>query len=250
MSEDSGDGDVAIVETDEANETMSHGGEMKTYPVKTVLSLSFLALGLISYRSVKPQTQSAVTKTAAIEVVSLSESDGGSDLLLRNQSSKNINGYSITFDGGGSRIVDLSVGTRVIAPNQQFMVHLPPAAQAKRPVVMYVTFEDGTGDGDPAGLVTFQDRRAGRSAQLQRIIPLLNSAVASGDFEQLKTQIQTLPEAGDKSLYANLGMREAKEDVLLELNKLNKSDPKPGLIKMLQLTNNNLSRLQVKTIKP
>jgi hypothetical protein len=75
---------------------------------------------------------------------------------------------------------------------------------------------------------------------------LLNAAAASADVEQLKAQVQTLPaeSAAGRSIYVSAGMRNAKEDTLLDVEKLDKSDLRAGLAKLIEQHNKRMMRLK------
>ncbi len=117
--------------------------------------------------------------------------------------------------------------------------------EAMPPTIRYVTFEDGSADGDPVGVKELQDRRDGRSEQLKRIIPLLRKATSTADLDQLRTELNALPEhpLQDRSIYYVQGQRNAKEDSLLSVDKLDKSNIRVGLLTLVDQANKNVERL-------
>jgi len=208
---------------------------MKSYTFKVLLfGLALIGLGTASYHRPGLQAPTVMNKTKSVEIISLVPTDRGNDLLLRNITLKNITGYSVGFKNGASTTVDLTVGERVIAPGDQFTVHLPESLEMLQPSIRYVIFDDDTGDGDATAILELQDRRAGRREQLMRIVSMLNIATASANLEQLKTDLHSLPEdtAAGRSVYFTLGLRNAKEDALLEVGKLDKSNVRAELTKL------------------
>ena len=219
---------------------------MKNYAFKALLfGLALLGLGTTVYHRPGLQEPAVTNETKALEVVSVLSTETGYELLLRNASAKSINGYSVVLKNGASVTVDLTVGERAIASGDQFTARLPPSAKTMEPTIRYIIFDDGTGDGDIAGIAELLARRSGRQDQLERIVPLLRAAAASADIEQLKTQLQALPEdTADKSFYRAQGMRDAKEDALLATAKLNKGNVPAALSKLVEESNRQILRLQ------
>ena len=226
---------------------------MKSYTFKVLLfGLALIGLGAASYHRPGLQAPTVMNKTKSVEIISLEPTDRGNDLLLRNITPKNITGYSVAFKNGASTTVDLTVGERVIAPGDQFTVHLPESLEMLQPSIRYVIFDDDTGDGDATAILELQDRRAGRREQLRRIVSMLNTATASANLEQLKTDLQSLPEdtAAGRSVYFTLGLRNAKEDALLEVGKLDKSNVRAELTKLAEKNNKRMIRLQARQSNP
>ena len=226
---------------------------MKSYTFKVLLfGLALFGLGTASYLRPGLQAPTVMNKTKSVEIISLVPTDRGNDLLLRNITPKNITGYSVAFKNGASTTVDLTVGERVIAPGDQFTVHLPESLEMLQPSIRYVVFDDDTGDGDATAILELQDRRAGRREQLRRIVSMLNTATASANLEQLKTDLQSLPEdtAAGRSVYFTLGLRNAKEDALLEVGKLDKSNVRAELTKLAEKNNKRMIRLQARQSNP
>jgi len=224
--------------------------KMKNYTLKALLlGLALFGLGTASYHRAGRQAPSVTNRTTAVEVISLVPTDQGYDLVLRNVSLKNINGYSVALKSGAYTTVDLTVGERVIAPGDQFTVRLH--SEATEPGIRYVIFDDDTGEGDTNAIAELQDRRAGRREQLKLIVPLLNSAAASANVDQLKTDLQSLAEAAPgRSVYFGLGMKNAKEDALLDVRKLDNSDVRAGLTRLAEQSSKRLTQLKTKQANP
>jgi hypothetical protein len=221
---------------------------MKSVLFKIAFVLAVVCLGLGAYYQSPTPSSLVVNSLKAVEVVSFSESDQAFDLLLRNVSKKSINGYSISLKNGVARTVDLSVGEKTITSGQQFKVSLPHRIEAMPPIIRFVIFEDGTGEGDLVGIKELQDRREGRSDQLKRIAPLFNKASSTADLDQLRTELKALPEERreDRSIYYQQGQRNAKEDALLSVEKLDKSNLRVGLLTLADQANKSIERLRAK----
>lgn len=224
---------------------------MKTYTHKALLvGLALLGLGMNAFHRTESQTPNVMNMTKAVKVISLSPAAAGPlrpegrgyELVLRNVSAKNIDGYSIAFGVGAAVTSDLTSAFRLIAPGDQFTELLPEAINI---VIRHVTFEDASSDGDAVAAAELQDRREGMREQLERIAPLLNAAAASGDVEQLKAQLQALPEetVSGRSVYVAAGMRNVREDTLLSLERLDKSNIRVGLGKVAEQNNKRIMRL-------
>ena len=223
---------------------------MNSYTFKLMLfGLALLGLGMMSTHRQEPQAPPEVTnKTTAVQVVSLTPTEHGYELRLRNVSSKNINGYSVAYENGAIHTADLTAGDHVIAPGAEFRLRL----NQKQCIIRDVNFDDDSSDGDADAAAELLDRRAGMREQLERIATLLNAATASADVQQLEPQLRVLPEemaATDRSFYVALGRQNAKEDALLALKRLNKNDMRAGLAKLAELNSKRMMRL-TKRVNP
>lgn len=201
-----------------------------------------------SYRpnSQRPLTPAITNKTTAVEVVSIKPLEpSGYEMTMRNVSRKNINGYSLGFDDGASVTSDLtSTYKPIIAPGEQFMIRLPGTASI---TIRDVVFDDNSIDGDPVAAAQLQDRRLGIQEQLKVIVSLLNKERTDIDLEQLKSQITQLPDHSP-SVYVAAGMRSAKQDALLALQKLDNNNKDAGLTKLVEESNKRIARLRAKPL--
>lgn len=229
---------------------------MKTYMLKALL-LGFGLFGIgitAAYHYPGRQVPEIINKTSAVQVISVMPGENGFELRLKNISKKRINGYSIGSENA-YRTSDLTVGEDVISPGDEFTVQLPPsrdprggraATKVQFPVIRYVIFDDDSSDGDDIGAQELRDIRSGRREQLQRIGSLLNSMVASPDFAKLESQLQALPTDGlktDRSFNVAQGRLAAKQDALLDISKLDKSNLRGELLKLAQQNTKHVMRL-------
>ena len=82
-------------------------------------------------------------------------------------------------------------------------------------------------------------------------MPLLNSAAVSANVDQLKTDLESLPEeAAGHSVYFGLGMKNAKEDALLEVRKLDNSDVRAGLTRLAEQSSKRMIQSKTKQANP
>jgi hypothetical protein len=112
--------------------------------------------------------------------------------------------------------------------------------------IRYVIFDDDSSDGDGNGAQELRDIRTGRREQLERIGFLLNTMVAATNITQLESQLQELPSDGlktDRSFNVARGRLAAKQDILMELSKLDKDNPRVELLKLRDQNARHLMRL-------
>ena len=229
---------------------------MKTYMFKSLLfGFGLLGLGVtVAYHYPGQQAADITNKTSAIQVISMIPGESGPELRLKNVSKKNINGYSIGSERS-YRTTDLSVSEDVISPGEEFTVQLPPtrdprasqvAPQAQLVTIRYVIFDDGSSDGDDMDAQELRDIRSGRREQLHRIGLLLGAMAASPNLAQLESQLQALPTEAlrtDSSFNVARGRLAAKQDAILEISKLDKSNPRAELLKLIQQNTRHVMRL-------
>jgi hypothetical protein len=214
-----------------------------------LLSVALLALGILF--SSRPKSEAGAqlpvvtNKTSAVEVVSLKPSSPtGYDVVLKNVSAKSINGYSVGYDQGASVTNDRTSTSRpLIAPGAEFREWL---STTRTIVIRYVIFDDNSIDGDTVAAAELQERRLGVREQLERIVPLFREAT---DVDQLRTQIEALPEESQVSIWVTAGMRNAKQDAVLALDKLDKGNLRAELDKFIVASESRMTRLP-KRVKP
>jgi hypothetical protein len=111
-----------------------------------------------------------------------------------------------------------------------------------------VVFDDGSGDGDLTGIAELQDRRDGRADQLKQILVSINRHVSTGDVAALKSEIKAMPEEQKvgRSIFYLQGQRNAKEDTLLALDKIDKAKVNDELTSLADRTDKMLRKMSVK----
>jgi hypothetical protein len=214
------------------------------------VGLALLALGTIAYyapaaqpsntQSQTPTTPSVTNQTTAVQVISVAPGSIGYEVVMRNVSNKNINGYTVGYGLGASVTSDLtSTYKPIISPGEEFKLELPITTSI---TIQSIVFDDNTIDGNAEVASQLQDRRKGIKKQLQTIVNLLNSEGPNADVEQLKAEIEKLSE--DAPGFEGAGMHNAKEDALLVLKKLDKNNKSTGLLKFIEESNKRMSRLR------
>jgi hypothetical protein len=199
------------------------------------------AQSFTAFPSQNADTPTVSSTTSAVEIISIQPlQSGGYELVMRNVSSKNINAYCVGFDQGASVTSDLtSTSKPIMAPGEDFKLRIPATSVV---IIKHVVFDDNSFDGDARMATQLQDRRFGIQKQLRNIIGLLNRAGTTADVEQLKAHIKVLPEEG--SAFVAAGMRNAKEDALLALEKIDSNNNAVKLNKLLEESKRRIALLQ------
>lgn len=165
-------------------------------------------------------------KTRAIEVVKIQETRDGWVLDLKNVSSKDIVGLSLYtlakqgdsgrdyIDGKGPLEPLIPVGqvARVDAAVGGSGFRLPQVTTTERPeqptiVISGVAFKDWTFEGEVEAAFTSFPYRRGSQIQMNRIIPLLQSAMKTAErdeskvIEQLTQQVSALKEEDNEAAH-------------------------------------------------
>jgi hypothetical protein len=238
----------------------------KTSLTCAVIAVSCLAL-LVSTHSAargsneqqnKPQI---INRTTNFLPSSLTDRDGDYIILLKNNYTKNINGYVIGTGAGGKVTVDLTIGNRAITPGDVAEERIPisnlrASSEGGDPhpaiTILAVLFEDGTGEGVAPAIAEIKEKRAGTKIQLKRILPLIQNLLSSSSSKlitlgQLKEQIASLPDGAEDatSSHAKKGFRSAKEDALMNLQNLEQSDMglQEGLARIKATIEKRINRL-------
>lgn len=218
----------------------------KTFLTFALISFSCLTLLVSNYsatsgsngQETRPQI---INRTTGFQPASLTDKDGDYLILLKNNYSKNINGYIIGIGASGKVTVDLTIGSRAIAPGDIVEERIPISnvrasseGGTAHPgiTILAVLFEDGTSEGAAPAIAEIKERRAATKIQLTRILPLIQNLLSSpgsaklNTLAHLKEQITSLPERTEEvtSPHAKKGFRSAKEDALISLQNLEQSD--------------------------
>jgi hypothetical protein len=158
-------------------------------------------------------------------IVETSINDDKVLVTLRNNSSKTITAYSASSDGPIYRneLLDTS---DVILPGATFTDGFgPPHSKHKGIFILAVVYEDGTTDGVPKYINQILDARAGKQAQLQRILPILEDGLITTKNVTLKEKwrtntlkIQNLPNSEEgKSFEYNAALQNEKNLALMKI---------------------------------
>jgi hypothetical protein len=232
------------------SESTERRDRMHNYMKAFIIALLLLGILTMLYNQkleasgvIQQDVPQVAVNTSALQVLNIVRNQVGFELLLKNISSKNINGYSVSVDDRNTITSDLTIGDQLIRPGTEFKVVISRQVK-KHCVIRHVMFEDGTGNGDPAAIAEQQDRRNGAREQFVRIASLLRPGNVE-DLAKLKSQIEALPTDAEpgRSVYVTLGMRNAKEDVLTDLNKIGEGDTHAGVARIRENYNRRVLRL-------
>ncbi len=121
-------------------------------------------------------------------------------LTLQNDYSKRINGFWLFVGNVGTEIGPLYEREQMISPGGIYTIDLPIQADtdAKGVGIVAVTFEDGSGDGDPESLYVIRETRKGEKTQIKKILKLIRQHLMSPDadtstaLDRLESQIKSL----------------------------------------------------------
>lgn len=167
-----------------------------------------------------------VNKTSSIKVVGLykllpNNPNSAFAVVMENTAAKGITAYSIGYQGHGSIGYESQVG--IIQSGNRFERQVQSAEDI---TLRYVIFEDGSIDGDPAAAAEWIDRNRAEAEQFERILALLDLTIKSQDLEWLIAQIRELPEETieNNSIHFQLGLRRAKDQILLDVKRLEKEN--------------------------
>lgn len=166
--------------------------------------------------------------TQAFQVISAERTGRYIRVLLKNNSSRGINGYTISVDDA-QITKDITIANRVIAPGETDEFHVPgddnPSPEIR---VLAVIFDNGMTDGNPSASAQLKGRRLGLKTQLQRILHLLQKALndrqldTRAAIDRLKTDISSLSERPDSTLPPESvgGLHDMREEVLSAIEDL------------------------------
>jgi hypothetical protein len=239
----------------------------KTFLTFAVISVSCLALLVSNYSATRGSNgqqdrPQIINQTTRFQPSSLSDKDGDYIILLKNNYTKNINGYVIGIGASGKVTVDLTIGSRAITPGDVAEERIPisnlrASSEGDEPhpsiTILAVLFEDGTSEGAAPAIAEIKEKRAATKIQLKRVLPLIQNLLSPPGssklitLDQLKEQIASLPEGAEDaaSPHAKRGFRSAKEDALTNLQNLEQSDIglQEGLKRIKTTIEKRISRL-------
>ena len=121
-------------------------------------------------------------------------------LTLQNDYSKRINGFWLFVGNVGTEIGPLYEKEQMILPGGTYTIDLPIQADTDtRGIgIVAVTFDDGSGDGDPESLYVIRETRKGEKTQIKKILKLIRQHLMSPDadtsaaLDRLESQIKSL----------------------------------------------------------
>lgn len=198
------------------------------------LVFALFCLGILIASGGQPSRQSPVrdqlkiiNKTRSIEVVEVrAENPNFFIIVLKNVSEVDINGFEINVQHHARIKGDTSVGGWVISPGATHDLTIPAQYVLSEITILAAMFADGDIEGDPATIKDLKQWRSGLKKELLRIMPLLDRAIESPDvnspeaLDRLESQFSSLFSVSETQPGTTSGFRDAKSDVLTELQTL------------------------------
>lgn len=219
---------------------------MKRLPI-LITGLVLLLFAARPECKAQSSTPSVTNKTTSVQVVSLEPDErartlGFFALVLKNMSTKNIDGYSLTYDKSSSLISDLTSSSIQIKPGDEFSI---PVTTLTNLAIHYVLFEDDTFDGDANGAKHQLEIRRGRRAQLERIYLILNAIPQPAGVEDLKKKLRELPGTPSFSTASGIGVGEiqVRDEVMLRVLKFDRQNFQKELESLAADVSTQLTRL-------
>lgn len=230
-----------------------------------IFSAGLILLGVTGWasRSDKPQglESSQTDSDRALSVISTTVVADRMNIILKNVSNKNINGFQMAVGKARCQVEFLDSDERdhqVLVPGATYEQWYPITGNSipQAVTILAVIFEDKTSEGDPQFVQEIKDMRKGVKRQLMRFMPILNKALMSPESEQLaildelEAQILKLPE-DDKDVLGNinLGQHQAKGLILNEIQTLKRIQRARGEVKIEQALTNLKNKYHMKLTK-
>lgn len=215
---------------------------LKKWHVAVISSICIVvALALAAWTPFRNQSKDILVKnqTQALQVVSARKEGDNIQLRLKNISNKDINGYTLSLSDGETITQDYTEGDFVFAPGKIEEDIIPAATSLSSGAsaleqninILAVVFTDNSSEGGVKAAAEIKDRRRGVKKQLSHILPLLKNTLSVSDINlptalrELKSQILSLPERPESgsSRAIGFGMYDAKQDILLVIEKIERS---------------------------
>jgi hypothetical protein len=149
------------------------------------------------------------SKTQALEIVSVMRRESFVRVRVKNVSDKNIYSFRMAYYKSGQALLFSFVmadDKTALAPGEIYKYDYPfiyNSAFAREPLTFQaVLFEDGTGDGEPDKVKSLQDLFIASRKELEHVIAVLQTAIASSEVEtvaSLSTLLNTLSQVPNYS---------------------------------------------------
>lgn len=213
---------------------------MKKFPTNSpssvllVLTFTLLCFGILIASGGQPRRQSPVrdqlkinNKTKSLEVVEVRAADPDFLIIvLKNVSAVDINGFEVNIQHHARIKGDTSVGGWVISPGATHDLTIPVRYALSEIEILAAMFADGNIEGDPTAVKDLKQWRSELQKHLLRVLPLLERALESPDvnsleaLDRLESQISSLSSDSETQPAKTSGFRDAKSDLLTELQAL------------------------------
>jgi hypothetical protein len=145
---------------------------------------AFMIAGTSSSQSSKTKSDiKIINKTTTLEVLSIKPTDNNMQvILLKNVSSKALNGYAAAV-GNGRITKDISSGDRVIPPGQTDELEIPVDLTRPDVTILAAMFADGSIEGNEAVVAELREWRLALKKQLSRSLSVLDAILESPEVD-------------------------------------------------------------------
>jgi hypothetical protein len=162
-----------------------------------------------------------------LEVISVEKLDHRIQLLIRNNSNKVIKAFVLQENRGSKSFVQLSDENNILPGRTHTeLFSMSPAEKQQTVSILAVFYEDTTGQGNPTVIKQLSDMRLGEQMQNERVYSYIKklSTIPSNklllQLASTKEEIKNLPDDKDASDFVKIGLHNAKETALLDLERL------------------------------
>lgn len=183
-----------------------------------------------------------INKTTSLEITSIEITDDGRlHLLLKNNSSKNLNGFEVWVRDQARITTDTSIGDWAISPGATHDMEFPPDYVRSEITILAAMFADGSIEGDPATVIELKQWRLGLKRSLTSALLVLEAALESPEvnspeaLDRLESQLSSLsPESDTAQSHSASGSRSARGDLISSIQLLRQRRQRAGALMQRQ----------------
>ncbi len=181
-------------------------------------------------------------KTSALEVVTVHPGPlGFVTIVIKNVSSKKINGYEVLVANKAQIRTDTSVGDWALSPGATHHIDVPVDPAGSNVTILAAMFTDGNIEGEPATVKELKQWRASLKTQLRGGLELLEAALKSSDvftldvLDRLESELTLMGRRSNVNQpSAPNGARTATDDLLTEIRMLRERRHRQGAAMQMQ----------------
>jgi hypothetical protein len=166
-------------------------------------------------------------KVESVEVISAELKDESVQLLFRNSSNKVIKAFVLLKSGGQKSFVQLSDKNNIVPGGiHTETFRLPQGEKLQTASILAVLYEDNKGEGEPQVVQELTDMRLGEQIQNERIysyvkkLSTVSNSKLMSEVISVKEAIKSLPDDKNISDYVKIGLHNARESAILDLEQL------------------------------
>jgi hypothetical protein len=219
----------------------------------TISLFLFVCLSSIKFDAVKGNASKNIqqikfkmeSRAPSLSIVDPSIEDNAVSLSLKNNYHRKLTAFSVISNGVTTRH-ELEEDDALLPGETITRFFEIPESPTKGLLVVAAVYEDGAFEGTDKYVKQILDARAGRQAQLERLIPILQNMLANTknkelyqSIQNLKISIEKLPEQEEgKSFEFNSALRGTKELALIRMKRYEEQEQSEGedsVLKVLTL---------------